>query len=82
MSYFLKVMTPILLATIQMFVLGTLSPLTAIVKADIRGKNISNILGVNAVKPAIELTGNANARISHLRYLSCNTTDKLRTHKN
>ena len=40
MSYFLKVMTPTLLASIQMFVLGTLSPLTAIVKADIRGKNI------------------------------------------
>ena len=77
MSYFLKVMTPTLLASIQMFVLGTLSPLTAIVKADIRGKNISNILGVNAVKAAIE-----NARISHLRYSSCNTIDKLRTHKN
>ena len=46
--------------------LDALLPFTAIVEADTRGENISNTQGVNAVKAAIELIGNANARISHL----------------
>ena len=55
------------LATIQTFALDALSPLTAIIEADTKGENITNTQGVNAVKAAIELIGNANARISHLR---------------
>ena len=55
------------LAKIQTFVLDALSPLTAIVEADTKGENITNTQGVNAVKAAIELIGNANPRISHLR---------------
>ena len=55
------------LATIQTYVLDALSPLIAIVEADTKGENITNTQGVNAVKAAIELIGNANARISHLR---------------
>lgn len=55
------------LATVQTFVLDALSPLTAIVEANTRGKNINNTQGVNAVKAAIELIGNVSARISHLR---------------
>ena len=46
--------------------LDALLPFTSIVEADTRGENISNTQGVNAVKAAIELIGNANARISHL----------------
>ena len=55
------------LATVQTCVLDALSPLPAIVEADTKGENITNTQGVNAVKAAIELIGNANARISHLR---------------
>ena len=55
------------LAKIQTFVLDALSPPTAIVEAATKGENITNTQGVNAVKAAIELTGNANPRISHLR---------------
>ena len=55
------------LATTQTYVLDALSPLTAIVEADTKGENITNTQGVNAAKAAIELIGNANARISHLR---------------
>ena len=55
------------LATTQTYVLDTLSPLTAIVEADTKGENVTNTQGVNAAKAAIELIGNANARISHLR---------------
>ena len=47
--------------------LDALSPLTAIAEADTRGEYISNTQGVKAVKAAIELISNANARISHLR---------------
>ena len=52
---------------IQTFVLDALLPLTTTIEAEIRGENISNTQGVNAVKAATELIGNANARISHLR---------------
>ena len=55
------------LATIQTYVLDALSPLIAIIEVDTKGENITNTQGVNAVKAAIELIGNANARISHLR---------------
>ena len=55
------------LATISTYVLDALSPLTAIVEADTKGENIIITQGVNAVKAAIELIGNADARISHLR---------------
>ena len=54
------------LTTVQTYMLDALLPFTAIVEADTRGENISNTQGVNAVKAAIELIGNANARISHL----------------
>ena len=57
--------------------LDALSPLTAIVEADARGENISNTQGINAVKAAIELIGNANARISHLRRAKIITNEQI-----
>ena len=44
-----------------------MAPLTAIIEADAKGDNVTHKQAVNAAKAAIELVGNANARINHLR---------------
>jgi len=55
------------LKLIQTAVLDSVAPLTAIVEADAKGDNITHKQAVNAAKAAIELVGNANAKINHLR---------------
>ncbi|XP_065918179.1 serine/threonine-protein kinase fray2-like [Dysidea avara] len=55
------------LGSIQSAVLDAMAPLTAIVEADAKGDNVTHRQAVNAAKAAIELVGNANARINHMR---------------
>ena len=55
------------LGPIQSAVLDAMAPLTSIVEADAKGDNVTHKQAVNAAKAAIELVGNANARINHLR---------------
>ena len=55
------------LGSIQNAVLDAMAPLTAIVETDAKGDNVSHKQAVNAAKATIELVGNANARINHLR---------------
>ena len=52
------------LAGLQSFVLA---PLTTIVEANSRGKEVTHIQAVNAATAAMELVGNASAHISHYR---------------
>ena len=54
------------LAKIQTFVLDSLAPLTHLIELDAQGHEVSHSQTINAVKAAIELIGNANAKISHL----------------
>jgi len=44
-----------------------MAPLTSIVEADTKGDDVTHEQAVNAAKAAIELVGNANASINHLR---------------
>ena len=55
------------LCSIQSAVLDAMAPLTSIVKADAKGDNVTHKQAVNAARAAIELVGNANARINHMR---------------
>ena len=55
------------LGTIQSAVLDAMAPLTSIVEADARGDKVTHKQAVNAAKAAIELVGNASARINHHR---------------
>ena len=55
------------LAKVQTFVLDSLAPLTAVVECDNQGGSLSHQEVMIAVKTAIQLIGNANAKISHLR---------------
>ena len=55
------------LGSIQSAVLDAMAPLTSIVEADAKGDNITHKQAVNAAKAAIEMVGNANARINYLR---------------
>ena len=51
----------------QSAVLDAMVPLTSIVEADAKGDNVTHKQAVNAARTAIELVGNSNARINHLR---------------
>jgi len=55
------------LGVIQTAILDSMAPLTAIVEADTKGENITHKQAVNAAKAPIELVGNANAKVYHLR---------------
>ena len=55
------------LAKIQTFVLDSLVPLTAVVECDNQGGSLSHQEVMIAVKTAVQLIDNANAKISHLR---------------
>ena len=55
------------LKTIQTAVLDCMAPLSTLVEADAKGDDITHKEAVDAAKAAIELVGNANAKINHLR---------------
>ena len=55
------------LGLIQSAVLDAVAPLTSIVEADAKGDDVTHKQAVHAAKAAIELVGNANARINHVR---------------
>jgi len=55
------------LKTIQTAVLDCMAPLSTLVEADAKGDDITHKEVVDAAKAAIELMGNANAKINHLR---------------
>ena len=55
------------LAKIQTFVLDPLAPLTHLIELDAQGHEISHSQAINAAKAAIQLIGNASAKISLLR---------------
>ena len=54
------------MAKVQAFILDALAPLTFMVEADAKGDKVTHKQVVNATKTAIELIGNANAKVSHL----------------
>ena len=56
------------LAKIQTFVLNSLAPLLHLMELDAQGHEITHAEAIDTVKAAIELIGNANAKISHLRH--------------
>ena len=55
------------LAKIQTFVLDSLAPLSHLMELDAQGHKINHSEAIGAAQTAIELIGNANAKISHLR---------------
>ena len=55
------------LGSIQSAVLDAMASLTSIFEADAKGDNVTHKQAVNAAKAAIELVGNANARINYPR---------------
>ena len=55
------------LAKVQTFVLDSLAPLSHLMELDAQGHEITHTEAIDTVKAAIELIGNANAKISHLR---------------
>ena len=56
------------LAKVQTFVLDSLAPLSHLMELDVQGHEISHNEALSAARAAIELIGNANAKISHLRW--------------
>ena len=55
------------LAKVQTFVLDSLAPLSHLMELDAQAYKISHNEALSAARAAIELIGNANAKISHLR---------------
>ena len=55
------------LAKVQTFLLDALAPLSTLIEAYTRGEQLSGQETVKVVKTAVELIGNSNAHISHLR---------------
>ena len=55
------------LAKVQTLMLDTLAPLTSVVESHNKGNVLDQREMIHAVKAAIELLGNANAYLSHLR---------------
>ena len=56
------------LAKVQTFILDSLAPLSHLMELDAQGHEISHNEALSAARAAIELIGNANAKISHLRW--------------
>ena len=54
------------LAKVQTFVLDSLAPLSHLMELDVQGHEISHNEALSAARAAIELIGNAKAKISHL----------------
>ena len=55
------------LAKIQTFVLDSVAPLSHLMELDAQGHEITYTDAIDTIKAAIELIGNANAKINHLR---------------
>ena len=55
------------LAKIQALVLDSMAPLTYLLEAEVKGESLTLEQVRDATKTAVELSGNANARISRLR---------------
>ena len=55
------------LAKVQTLLLDSLAPLTALVEAHHKGEQLDSVETLRAVKASVQLIGNANAHMSHLR---------------